>query len=93
MEPTAKKRLGTRAALLFLSPALIGTLSGCGGSGNCDDDRSTLTTSDDCGTGRRGSSSSYRARGGSGGGSFGSGVEAPRSGGFGGFGRFFSGGS
>ncbi len=89
MENFGKKRLGAGAALLFLGPTLVTTLSGC--NGNCDSNHSTLTTSDDCGTGRR-SGSGYV-----GGGAFRSGggntQVAPRSGGFGGFGRIFSGGS
>lgn len=84
MEDNGEKRLGSGVVLLFLGPALIGALSGC--NSNCDDNRSTLTTRDDCGTGRSGSGGGYVR---SGGGLRGGGVSAPRSGGFG---RIFSGG-
>lgn len=88
MDSPTKKRLGATAALLFFSPALVASLSGCGGN-NCDDNGSTPSRADDCGRGGRSGAGTY-SRGG--GGSFGSGQAAPRSGGFGGFGRFFSGG-
>ncbi len=88
MDNSGKKRLGSGVAVLFLCPALVGALSGCNND-NCDDNRSTLTTSDDCGPGRRSGSSAGAYRGGG----FGAGQVAPRSGGFGGFGRMFSGGS
>jgi hypothetical protein len=85
MDSSERRRLGATAALLFLSPALVATLSGCGN--DCDSNRSTPDPADDCGTSRSG----YH---GGGGGFVGSGARAsaPRSGGFGGFGRFFSGG-
>jgi hypothetical protein len=88
MDSPAKKRLGATAALLFLSPAIVVSLSGC--NNDCDRNRSTLTTSDDCGTGSRSGGSRIYPRGGGGG--IGSSEAAPRSGGFGGFGRFFGGG-
>ncbi|RYG54543.1 hypothetical protein EON80_31660 [bacterium] len=75
--------------MLFLSPALVTSLSGCN-NGNCDNNRSTLTTADDCGPGGRSAAGGRVISGG--GRNFGSGEAAPRSGGFGGFGRFFSGG-
>ncbi|HEX9997118.1 MAG TPA: hypothetical protein VGB45_08250 [Abditibacterium sp.] len=89
MENSAKKRLGAGAVLLFLSPALVTSLSGCNRNRDCDEDGSTLTKDDDCGTGRRTTNTFRRG----GGGSFGPGLSTPRSGGFGGFGRWFSGGS
>ncbi len=87
MEIPVKKRLSAGVALVLLSPALPALLSGCGGR-DCDDNRSTPQTSDDCGRSGRVGGNYYR---GGGGGSFGGAQSGARSGGFGGFGRSFGG--
>ena len=91
MEIRHKKRLSASVALVLLSPTLPAMLSGCGGNRDCDNNRSTPQTNDDCGRGGR-AGGYYRGGGGSFGGGAASGVAAPRSGGFGGFGRSFGGG-
>lgn len=90
MEIPVKKRLSAGVALVLLSPALPALLSGCGGR-DCDNNRSTPQTSDDCGRGGRVGGGYFRGGGGSFGGAQNGGQSGARSGGFGGFGRSFGG--
>lgn len=86
MDVDHKKRATAAVALLVLTPAVAALLSGC--SSDCDNNRSTPQTSDDCGTGTY-SGGGYH--GGYFGGGRGWGGSSAR-GGFGGFGHGFSGG-
>jgi len=90
MKPSKKRGA---VALVLLSPAFLATLPGCSNTSNCDSNRSTPQTSDDCGTG-----TSSRSGGGfyGGGGVFHGGGSRSSSGsvrgGFGSSGRSFGGG-
>ncbi len=86
--PLAARRRSRAVALAIVSPALL-AFSGCGR--NCDNTHSTLTTTDDCGTGTRGGY--VGGVGNRGGSSISPGVGGSERGGFGRSGGWFSGGS
>ena len=83
-----KSRVSKAVALAILSPAIL-AISGC--NSNCDSNRSTPQTSDDCGTSGR-SGGYYRGGGSFGRSTGGDSATGTGRGGFGGLGRFFSGG-